>query len=107
MLYRPRAGTAAELDAQHFRGPDLAHAVGRTRTRDPYTDPSLVRAMREGVVPGGSPLGGLMPRYTLSDAAGGIGALALGAWVDGELEYRGKCGTGFSAHGAGPCAVGR
>jgi len=35
--------------------------------------------------------------YTLSPAAAGIGALALGARVDGELEYRGKCGTGFSA----------
>jgi bifunctional non-homologous end joining protein LigD len=35
--------------------------------------------------------------YTLSPAAGGIGAIALGQWVDGELEYRGKCGTGFSA----------
>src|SRR4029079_7305490 len=35
--------------------------------------------------------------YTRSPAARGIGALALGEWVDGELEYRGKCGTGFSA----------
>ncbi|MBI4923305.1 MAG: DNA ligase D [Devosia nanyangense] len=35
--------------------------------------------------------------YTLSPAAGGIGAIALGQWVDGELEYRGKCGTGFVA----------
>jgi bifunctional non-homologous end joining protein LigD len=34
--------------------------------------------------------------YTLSTAATGIGAIALGEWVDGELEYRGKCGTGFS-----------
>ncbi len=34
--------------------------------------------------------------YTLSDAAAGIGAIALGQWVNGELEYRGKCGTGFS-----------
>ncbi|RYE08375.1 MAG: DNA ligase D [Hyphomicrobiales bacterium] len=34
--------------------------------------------------------------YTMSPAAGGIGAIALGQWVDGELEYRGKCGTGFS-----------
>jgi len=34
--------------------------------------------------------------YTLSPAAAGIGAIALGQWVDGELEYRGKCGTGFS-----------
>ena len=35
--------------------------------------------------------------YTLSPAAAGIGALALGQWVDGELVYRGKCGTGFAA----------
>jgi bifunctional non-homologous end joining protein LigD len=35
--------------------------------------------------------------FTRSKAAGGIGAIALGEWVDGELVYRGKCGTGFSA----------
>ncbi|MBK8082390.1 MAG: DNA ligase D [Devosia sp.] len=35
--------------------------------------------------------------FTRSAAAGGIGALALGEWVDGELEYRGKVGTGFDA----------
>ncbi len=35
--------------------------------------------------------------YTLSSAAGGIGAIALGQWVDGELAYSGKCGTGFSS----------
>lgn len=35
--------------------------------------------------------------YTLSDKAGGLGALALGEWVDGELVYRGKVGTGFDA----------
>ncbi|MGE3304357.1 MAG: DNA ligase D [Rhizobiaceae bacterium] len=35
--------------------------------------------------------------YTLSDKAAGIGALGLGEWVDGELEYRGKVGTGFDA----------
>jgi bifunctional non-homologous end joining protein LigD len=35
--------------------------------------------------------------YTTSDAAGGLAALALGEWVDGELQYRGKCGTGFDA----------
>jgi DNA ligase D len=33
--------------------------------------------------------------YTASAAAGGLGALALGEWVDGELVYRGKVGTGF------------
>ena len=35
--------------------------------------------------------------YTASAAAGGLGALALGEWVDGELVYRGKVGTGFDA----------
>jgi len=35
--------------------------------------------------------------YTLSEAAGGLGALALGEWEDGELQYRGKVGTGFDA----------
>lgn len=33
--------------------------------------------------------------YTPSAAAGGLGALALGEWVDGDLHYRGKVGTGF------------
>lgn len=37
--------------------------------------------------------------YTASKAAGGIGALGLAEWVDGELEYRGKTGTGFDAAG--------
>lgn len=35
--------------------------------------------------------------YTTSEAAEGIAALALGEWVDGELQYRGKVGTGFDA----------
>ncbi|HET9069478.1 MAG TPA: DNA ligase D [Amaricoccus sp.] len=35
--------------------------------------------------------------YTASAAAGGLGALALGEWVDGDLVYRGKVGTGFDA----------
>src|SRR5690606_13089095 len=35
--------------------------------------------------------------YTPSAAAGGIGALCMGEWVDGELVYRGKVGTGFDA----------
>ncbi|MFD2647033.1 DNA ligase D [Devosia albogilva] len=35
--------------------------------------------------------------YTPSAAAGGIGALGMGEWVDGELVYRGKVGTGFDA----------
>lgn len=35
--------------------------------------------------------------YTASAAAGGIGALGMAEWVDGELFYRGKTGTGFDA----------
>ncbi|GLQ09698.1 ATP-dependent DNA ligase [Devosia yakushimensis] len=35
--------------------------------------------------------------YTDSEDAGGIGALGLAEWVDGELHYRGKVGTGFDA----------
>ena len=35
--------------------------------------------------------------YTVSEAAGGLGALALGEWDDGELRYVGKVGTGFDA----------
>lgn len=35
--------------------------------------------------------------YTTSEAAGGLAALALGEWLDGELHYRGKVGSGFDA----------
>ena len=34
--------------------------------------------------------------YTVSEAAGGIGALILAVWEGDELRYRGKVGTGFS-----------
>ena len=35
--------------------------------------------------------------FTISAAAEGLASLALGEWVDGELQYRGKVGTGFDA----------
>ena len=35
--------------------------------------------------------------FTTSEAAEGLAALGLGEWVDGNLEYRGKVGTGFDA----------
>jgi len=35
--------------------------------------------------------------YTISQAAEGLAALGLAEWVDGELHYRGKVGTGFDA----------
>jgi DNA ligase D len=33
--------------------------------------------------------------YSKSAANGGLGALALGRWIDGELDYAGNVGTGF------------
>ncbi|WP_265519596.1 DNA ligase D [Nitratireductor luteus] len=39
--------------------------------------------------------------YTVSEAAEGVAALALGEWEDGELSYRGKVGTGFDAETLG------
>ena len=35
--------------------------------------------------------------YTVSEAAEGLAAIGLGEWVDGELRYCGKCGSGFDA----------
>jgi bifunctional non-homologous end joining protein LigD len=35
--------------------------------------------------------------YTVSEAAEGLAALGLSEWVDGELQYRGKVGSGFDA----------
>jgi bifunctional non-homologous end joining protein LigD len=37
--------------------------------------------------------------YTPSSAAGGIGAIAVAEWLDDDLVYRGKVGTGFDAAG--------
>jgi DNA ligase D len=39
--------------------------------------------------------------YTVSAAAEGLAALGLGEWENGELQYRGKVGTGFDAGTAG------
>lgn len=35
--------------------------------------------------------------YTTSAAAGGLAALGVGEWEEGELHWRGKVGTGFDA----------
>jgi bifunctional non-homologous end joining protein LigD len=34
--------------------------------------------------------------YTPSEVAGGLGALGMAEWVDGELVWRGRVGTGFN-----------
>jgi hypothetical protein len=59
-LFRPRAaaGDNSHLPLIDSMRPD----------RDPYTDDSLARAIREGVGVDGRPLNYLMPHYSLSDA---------------------------------------
>jgi hypothetical protein len=64
-LYQPRAEALAELDAAHTRGPDLAHALGRNRTRPPYSDRTLANAIRNGIDSRGMGLEAWMPRYDL------------------------------------------
>ena len=60
-LFHPRAGTA--------EAPDLPFVEGMRGDRDPYTDATLARAIREGIGAAGQPLNVLMPHYELDDAA--------------------------------------
>ncbi len=46
----------------------LPYVQGVRQNRQPYTDASLARAIREGVDADGAPLGYLMPRFAISDA---------------------------------------
>jgi cytochrome c553 len=48
-------------------GPVLPYVETLRANRDPYTDATLARAIREGVDSRGRPLSYLMPRYALSD----------------------------------------
>lgn len=59
-LFHPRAGTVDDLD--------LPFVEGMRADRDPYTDTTLARAIREGIGTDGEPLSVLMPRYQLDDA---------------------------------------
>jgi len=47
---------------------DLPYIEGERSNRDPYTDATLARAIREGIDSEGKPLGYLMPRFALGDA---------------------------------------
>ncbi len=67
-LYQPRPTAGGPMDLHRARGPDFAHALGRNRLHDPYTDQTLVRAIREGTDSSGVTLDGMMPRYALSDS---------------------------------------
>ena len=73
-LFRAR-GTAAQEPMLHGYGNRLGH-------RDPYTDATLARAIREGMDSTGRQLRPLMPRFALDDAS--MGAL---------LDYLKKLGT--------------
>jgi hypothetical protein len=46
----------------------LPHVAGSGSNREPYTDVTLARAIREGIASNGRPLNYLMPRYSLDDA---------------------------------------
>ena len=59
-LFHPRAGTVDDLD--------LPFVEGMRADRDPYTEATLARAIREGIAGDGKPLNYLMPHYVLDDA---------------------------------------
>lgn len=54
--------------ARNVEDPDLPHVQGYVPHREPYTDTTLARAIREGKDQQGRPLSFLMPRYKLDDA---------------------------------------
>jgi mono/diheme cytochrome c family protein len=58
-LYHPRARAADDLD--------LPYVEGMRADRDPYTDATLARAIREGVGADGKALSYLMPHYKFDD----------------------------------------
>jgi hypothetical protein len=59
-LFSARAADNGDLD--------LPYVEGTRGTREPYSDETLARAIREGVDSDGRPLNYLMPRYALGDA---------------------------------------
>ena len=58
-LFHPRAHTQQDLD--------LPFVEGMRADREPYTDETLARAIRDGLNSDGSPLSDLMPHFALSD----------------------------------------
>jgi hypothetical protein len=59
-LFHPRAGSAEESQLPYIPGARL--------DREPYTDATLARAIREGLDSEGRPLNYLMPRFALDEA---------------------------------------
>jgi hypothetical protein len=60
-LFHPRAERPEDLDLPYLEGARV--------NRDPYTNETLARAIREGIGVDGKPLAYLMPRYPLDDAS--------------------------------------
>ena len=58
-LFQPRATAGDDLD--------LPFVEGMRADRDPYTDATLARAIRDGIAADGKPLNYLMPHYALGD----------------------------------------
>jgi hypothetical protein len=54
--------------ARNVEDPDLPHVQGYVPHREPYTDATLARAIREGKDQQGRKLSYLMPRYRIDDA---------------------------------------
>ncbi|WP_173065528.1 c-type cytochrome [Sulfurimicrobium lacus] len=59
-LFHPRASSAEDLD--------LPYVESMRADRDPFTDATLARAIRDGLDSEGKPLNYLMPHFALSDA---------------------------------------
>ncbi|WP_341316738.1 cytochrome C [Paraburkholderia sp. IMGN_8] len=58
-LVHPRADSPDDLD--------IPYIPGMRTNREPYTDATIARAIRDGVDSEGKPLSNLMPQYTLND----------------------------------------
>lgn len=58
-LFRPRAPSSEDID--------LPYVETSRANRDPFTDVTLAKAIRDGVGSDGKPLSYLMPRYALND----------------------------------------
>src|SRR5262249_34166847 len=59
-LFHPRAGSRDDLD--------LPFVEGMRADRDPYTEETVARAIREGIAADGKRLSYLMPHYAFDDA---------------------------------------
>ncbi|WP_233886940.1 c-type cytochrome [Paraburkholderia flagellata] len=57
-----------EPRAQNTEDADLPYVPGMRAEREPYTDATIARAIREGIDSEGKPLSSLMPQYALNDA---------------------------------------